>query len=158
FTFMKPVVMKNGTPASDPFGEHVACALRTRVRVLGGVFEFESNSRRLLDLTDVAYQGLPASPGSSQPLRCNIRLLLTRQEGPAFGDDVPRMKLHAGAGVLTGTMDSANFAVVAPESRAALVVVSRNMLEHAYHVRYELIEFAVYTLASRVRELVPLHA
>lgn len=143
---------------SDPFGEHLACPLRTRARVLGGVFEFESNSRRLLDLADVAYQGLPAHSGPPAPVRCSIRLLLTGEEGPPFGNDVPRMKLHAGAGVLCGTMNSANFAVVAPERRAALVVVSRSMLKHAYHVRYELIEFAVYTLASRVRELVPLHA
>jgi hypothetical protein len=38
------------------------------------------------------------------------------------------------------------------------VVVSRDMLRHPYHTRYELIEFAVYTLASRAQQLVSLHA
>ena len=142
---------------SDPFGERLACPLRTRVRVLGGVFEFESNSRELLRLVDVAYQGLPAHIEAPAPLRCSIRLLLTRQEGP-LDNDVPRMTMHAGGGLLCGSMDRANFAVVSPGERKALVVVSRNMLRHAYHVRYELIEFAVYTLASRAQELVSLHA
>jgi hypothetical protein len=32
------------------------------------------------------------------------------------------------------------------------------MLRHPYHVRYELIEFAMYTLATRARGLIPLHA
>jgi serine kinase of HPr protein (carbohydrate metabolism regulator) len=32
------------------------------------------------------------------------------------------------------------------------------MLRHAYHARYELIEFAVYVLAARTQGLVPLHA
>jgi hypothetical protein len=32
------------------------------------------------------------------------------------------------------------------------------MLEFPYHTRYELIEFAVFTLAARVQKLVPLHA
>jgi hypothetical protein len=55
-------------------------------------------------------------------------------------------------------MDAANFVVVSPQERAGLVVVSRNMLRHAYHARYELLEFAVYTLASRAQQLVSLHA
>jgi hypothetical protein len=35
--------------------------------------------------------------------------------------------------------------------------VNRAFLEHPYHLRYELMEFAVYTLAARARSLVPLH-
>jgi hypothetical protein len=42
--------------------------------------------------------------------------------------------------------------------RAALVVVSPQMLRFPYHVRYELIEFAVFALAARAQRLVPLHA
>src|SRR5205807_7043764 len=42
--------------------------------------------------------------------------------------------------------------------RSALVVVSQDMLEFPYHVRYEMLEFAVYVLASRMQGLVPLHA
>jgi hypothetical protein len=150
--------MRHGTePTRDPFGERVACPLRTRVSVLGAVFEFESNARSLLRLASVAFEGLPAHTFSAPP-HCKIRLFLTRREGPPIDAEVPRMALHAGAGVLCGTMNPANFAVVSPATAAALVAVSRSMLRHPYHVRYELIEFAVYTLASRVQELISMHA
>jgi hypothetical protein len=151
--------MKHGAsdPASDPFGERLACPLRARVRALGAVFEFESNARALLRLVHVAFDGLPAHSFSASP-HCTIRLLLTRREGPRIDGDVPPMTMHAGAGVLCGTMNAANFAVVSPAARAALVAVSRSMLRHPYHVRYELIEFAVYTLASRAQELISTHA
>jgi hypothetical protein len=36
--------------------------------------------------------------------------------------------------------------------------MSRAMLRHAYHARYELVELAIVTLASRKQALVPLHA
>jgi hypothetical protein len=45
-----------------------------------------------------------------------------------------------------------------PQQRSALVVVSQDMLGFQYHIRYEMLEFAVYVLASRVLGLVPLHA
>jgi energy-coupling factor transporter ATP-binding protein EcfA2 len=48
--------------------------------------------------------------------------------------------------------------MVSPEAQAALVRVSADMLRFPYHTRYELIEFAVFTLAARVRGLVSLHA
>jgi energy-coupling factor transporter ATP-binding protein EcfA2 len=38
-----------------------------------------------------------------------------------------------------------------------LLVFSSDMLRHAYHLRYELLEFAVITLAVRALGLVPLH-
>lgn len=41
--------------------------------------------------------------------------------------------------------------------RHAMLVVSEDMLAHAYHLRYELIEFAVFLLAARGIGLVPLH-
>jgi hypothetical protein len=40
----------------------------------------------------------------------------------------------------------------------ARVQVSRDRLAHAYHVRYELIELAALTLATRAQRLIPLHA
>jgi hypothetical protein len=55
-------------------------------------------------------------------------------------------------------MDGANFVALSPEQRSALVVVSKDMLRFPYHIRYEMLEFAVYVLASRVQGLVPLHA
>jgi hypothetical protein len=55
-------------------------------------------------------------------------------------------------------MDGANFVAVSPHERSALVTVSQDMLKFPYHVRYEMLEFAVYVLASRIQGLVPLHA
>ncbi|MBS0365019.1 MAG: serine kinase [Proteobacteria bacterium] len=68
------------------------------------------------------------------------------------------MQPLAGAGILCGTTGSATFVALTPGQRAALIVVARNMLRHAYHVRYELLEFAVYVLAARGQGLLPLHA
>jgi hypothetical protein len=62
------------------------------------------------------------------------------------------------AGFLGGATDSSDFVVVSPRERAALVVVSPKMVRFPYHTRYELIEFAVFTLAARTQGLVPLHA
>jgi hypothetical protein len=66
--------------------------------------------------------------------------------------------MSSGAGLLCGTMGAAGFAIVAPHARRALVVASRSLLDYPYHLRYELIEFAVYLLAARTQQLVPLHA
>jgi hypothetical protein len=52
----------------------------------------------------------------------------------------------------------ASSVIMSPAERSALVVVSREMLRFPYHTRYELIEFAVCTLAARAQGLVPLHA
>jgi hypothetical protein len=54
-------------------------------------------------------------------------------------------------------MDACNYVVLAPEQRRALVVASQDLLERPYHLRYELIEFAVFVLAARGMGLVPLH-
>src|SRR4029077_1949504 len=45
-----------------------------------------------------------------------------------------------------------------PQLGTGLLGVSQRLLRRAYHVRYELLEFAVYVLAARVQGLVPLHA
>jgi hypothetical protein len=54
-------------------------------------------------------------------------------------------------------MDASNYAVVAPSQSGALIVASEDMLRSPYHLRYELIEFAVYVLAARRLGLAPLH-
>jgi hypothetical protein len=66
--------------------------------------------------------------------------------------------MFSGVDLLGGAPDSSNFVVVSPQERAALVVVSPAMLRFPYHTRYELIEFAVFTLAARTQKLVSLHA
>ena len=63
-----------------------------------------------------------------------------------------------GAAFLGSATDTSTFAVLSPVDRTAVIFVSRDMLRSPYHVRYELIEFAVFTLASRAQRLVPLHA
>lgn len=143
---------------SDPFGEGVVCPLRTRAEVLGGVFDFESNDGSLLELVESAYKGLPAHAFSTEPPRFSIKLVLSSDAGPCVGLEPPAMRLHSGPGFLCGVMDAANFALVSPAQRAGSIAVSRGMLRHAQVVRYELIEFAVYTLASRAQRLVSLHA
>jgi energy-coupling factor transporter ATP-binding protein EcfA2 len=47
---------------------------------------------------------------------------------------------------------------MSPQERSALVGISPQMLRFPYHTRYEVIEFAVFTLAQRVQRLVSLHA
>jgi hypothetical protein len=47
--------------------------------------------------------------------------------------------------------------VVSPYEQGALVVVSPRMLSFPYHTRFELIEFAVFTLAARAQGLVAMH-
>ena len=69
----------------------------------------------------------------------------------------PPVMMQSGGGLLCGVMDAANYAVIAPEQYRALVVASEDMLTSPYHLRYELIEFAVFILAARALGLVPLH-
>jgi len=57
-----------------------------------------------------------------------------------------------------GATPASNFAVVAPDERTGVIAVSSEALRHSYEIRYELIEFAVFTLAARVQGLIPLHA
>jgi hypothetical protein len=153
---MKPAAALDS--AGDPFGERTACPLHTQAQILGGVFAFESNDRSLLHLVDSVFGGLPAHTFTADPPQFRIRLLLSDEQEAPTADEAPPLRLHAGGGLLCGTMDAGNFAVVSPAQRTGLVVVSRDMLRHAHTIRYELIEFAVYTLASRAQQLVSLHA
>lgn len=132
--------------------------MHMRKRVLGGDFEFDSNSRALLDLADVAYRRLPGHRFPASPPRLQVSLRLRGEAGPAADTMPPEMKMHAGGGMLCGSMNPDNFATIAPALRSALVVVSPGVLRQPYYARYELMEFAVFTLASRTQGLVPLHA
>jgi hypothetical protein len=53
-------------------------------------------------------------------------------------------------------LDGDNYALVSPELGSALVSISPRLLD--YVARYDLVEFAAYTLAARSGGLVPLHA
>jgi hypothetical protein len=145
---------------ADPFGERSPMIAREHLQLLGGRFQFESNSPQLLRLVDLAYLGLPRHRLSAVTPRLRVRLLLGNGEQPGRGkrSEPPAFSMLSGAGYLGGATDSSNFVVLCPPERAALVVLSRQMLRFPYHTRYEFIEFAVFTLASRCQGLVSLHA
>jgi hypothetical protein len=147
--------------ASDPFGEHIPSLIRAELNLLGGRFRFESNSEELLALVDAAYAGLPGHLFSPTSKVFRIKLMLT--PNPPFRHtgrrrDPPPISMLHGAGLLGSVTPSSTFVVVCPEKRTGLVSVCKEMLDFPYHVRYELLEFAVFTLACRAQELVPLHA
>jgi energy-coupling factor transporter ATP-binding protein EcfA2 len=144
--------------AGDPFGEHASPQLRARFSVLGADFRVEAPDTALLDLAAEAFGGLPKYRlGSRQ--RFTVRL--AHRDHPrtwAPGSAPPRPVLSAGGGLLCATVDAGNFAVIDAAMSRSLVCVSKAMLRHRYHARYELIELAFLTLAARGQSLVPLHA
>ena len=143
----------------DPFGERRAADVRAQLSVLGCDFSTESNDQSLLDLAIDAFGGLPRFKLGGRPPQLNVSLVLNNHDGTwPHGAEPPQPVLSSGTGLLCATMDAGNFAIVDVASARALICVSNAMLRHPYHVRYELIEFAFLTLASRVQSLVPLHA
>jgi hypothetical protein len=143
----------------DPFGEHTSLRFEYEQRLLGANMRFRSNSRALLRLVEHAYAGVPAHGLKSGAPQLRVTLLLNKTPPRAArrGEPEPLQLLH-GAGLLAASTGASDYAVLAPLEGAALVVVSEDMLRFPYHTRYELIEFAVFTLAARTQGLVPLHA
>ncbi len=141
---------------ADPFRERSRAAFSLYKQILGGGFRFDSNSEGLLAVMDSAFDGLPEHrfPLYSPQLQIDLQL----SGSPAFpgGEPAPVM-MQSGAGLICGVMDASNYVIVAPGQYRALVVASEEMLRHPYHLRYELIEFAVFVLAARALGLVPLH-
>ncbi len=155
---MTPVPAASVAPI-DPFGERSRGAEARCLPVLGGIFEFRSDSPELLALVDLAYRELPALslPGTTPEFLVELRLT----DGPGWGGAAspPEPRMLGGAGFLGVVMDAANLALAYPEARRGLVAISRELLLRSpYHARYELLEFVVFTLASRAQGLVPLHA
>ena len=161
------VISANDDIATDPFQERRKGMLRVRRQVLGGRFEFATESPELLRLVRWAYDGLPRHrlPGSSAQMA--VRLVLggratdgrrPKRAGARRGGEPGPFAMLSAPGLLCGASDSATVAVMSAEQRTALIVVARELLSFPYHVRYELIELAVFTLAARVQRLMPLHA
>src|SRR5512134_541193 len=142
----------------DPFNERPKRLYHDRVRLLGGVFEFESSSRALLRLVDAAYAGLPQHRLPGGALRFLIRLQLSQDDATDSAIAPAPTLFQGGAGLLTVIMNAANFAVACPAARSGLVAISHSMLRFPHQVRYELLEFVVFTLAHRGQGLVSLHA
>ena len=141
---------------ADPFAERSAAEMHRDIHVLGARVRFESHSEELLRLVDSAYAGLPRHKLSRVEPQLRVRLVLTSSVRKRASEPAP-LQMMSGGGLLAGAAQSSSFVVVSPHERAALVVVTPRMLRFPYHTRYELIEFAVFTLAARVQGLVALH-
>jgi len=143
---------------ADPFQERSTLLTRAPLQLLGGSFRFASNSRQLLQLVDHAYAGLPRHRLGSAAPQLRVKLLLTPAKPHRSRSEPPALQMLSGAGFVGGATPPASLVMVAPAERSALVTVSADMQRFPYHTRYELIEFAVFTLAARVQGLVSLHA
>lgn len=166
---MRPVkvIRANDDIAIDPFRERPDGLLRLHRQVLGGAFEFASESPELMRLVRWAYDGLPGHRLSASPAPMAVRLVLGGRTGARSWARSARTRdrsepgpfaMLSAPGLLCGAGTGATIAVMSAEQRAALIVVARELLRFPYHVRYELIELAVFTLAARVQGLMPLHA
>jgi len=145
---------------ADPFAERSQRVARAHFQLLGGRFQFESESPQLLRLVNSAYLGLPPHRLSTVAPHLKVRLMLSaaEQPRPRSRSEPPPLSMVSGAGYLGGATSSSDFVLLSPSERTALVVLSRRMLRFPYHTRYEYIEFAAFTLAARCQELVSLHA
>lgn len=128
------------------------------LRLLGARFVFESESAELMRLVEWAYAGLPRHALSARVPRLAVGLVLGGRLGARKSAEPPALAMSSGVGFLCGASPKTSMTAVCPSGRAALVVVGRELLRFPYHLRYELIEFAVFTLAARAQNLMPLHA
>jgi len=147
------------TSASDPFAERSSAPLRKRLNVLGADFTVESSNAAALQLAVDAFGELPRIRLAREPRRFRVRIV-NSGHGATWprGAAPPPPRLTAGNGLLCATVDASNFAIIDLAQARALVSLSPAMLRHPYYARYELIELAMVTLASRGQSLVPLHA
>ncbi|MHB8817173.1 MAG: serine kinase [Steroidobacteraceae bacterium] len=148
----------NADIATDPFAERRRTARRATLQLLGARLTFESDSAELMRLAEWAFAGLPQHMLVASAPRLAVRLVLGGGTAAGTRDEPEPLATLSAAGMLCGASAGSNVVTVCPAQRAALVVVARELLRFPYHVRYELIEFAVFTLAARVQRLVPLHA
>ena len=141
----------------DPFGEHSVLPLRRSLWLLGARVDFETDSHPLMQLVDTAYAGLPRHRLSATLPHLRV-VLRVGEEQPRRRTEPEVLRMLSSGSVLAVATASSDCVVLAPGERAALVIVSPKMLRFPYHARYELLEFAVFTLAARVQKLISLHA
>lgn len=139
--------------AQPPHASHLA----TQRQVMGARFRFRSNSRELLYLVDAAYGGLPPHRFPWRGPRIEVGMWLG-SGAPARAGEPPAVRTRLDAEPMYGVLDEHNHVVMSPRRRRARLMASAAMLERPYHLRYELLEFAVFILAARCQGLVPLHA
>jgi len=146
-----------GDIGADPFFERSPYPFAMVKTILGAPFRFDSTHSALLEPVEAAYGGLPGALGGTPSPSFHVELRLSPRRHTVVSDEPPRVLTQSGAGLICGVMDASNYVIVDPARQRALVVVSEDMLDWPYHVRYELIEFAVFVLAARGMDLVPLH-
>jgi hypothetical protein len=142
---------------ADPFLERAPQRELGPLQLMGSRFRFQSNSQALLELVEGAYAGVPAHrlPGAAPRIRIGLQLISSKSHKRR--SEPPQLQMLSGAGYVAGASDSSTFVVMDAAARSGLVSVPARMLQFPYHTRYELIEFAVFTLATRARGLIPLH-
>jgi len=151
--------MPGADPHPDPFVERERLRAPVSRQLLGGCFHFQSACAELLRLVHWAYADLPEHELSVLSPHFNIRLVLNgAAPRPRSRKAPPALTLMGGGGLLGGVAGAGSFVALAPDQGGAMVAVSRELLRYPYHARYELIEFAVFTLAARAQQLIPLHA
>ena len=150
--------MNSNDPDRDPFSERSASRWSAQHRLLGGRFRFVTNSRPLLRLINAAYRDLPPQTLRTPAPRFDLELRLGARSSLGDARVPPPLEPFSGAGLFGGILNATNFALLSPATRSGLITVSRDLLSLPYHLRYELLEFAVCTLASRAQGLLSLHA
>jgi hypothetical protein len=142
----------------DPFGERRLGSVRRRFHLLGATCEIEADDEALMQLPAGAYAGLP--PHCLAAGGPTLRIVMRRADGVAapYAGEPPAPRFSSGAGLLCATVDARNHVTVNVATRSALVVLGGELLAQPYYARYELLEFALFTLASRSQRLVALHA
>jgi hypothetical protein len=151
--------MSKATPDlfADPFLERAPRLERGPLQLLGSRFHFQSNSEALLRIVDSAYGGVPPHKLSAVVPRMRIGLQLSSSKPRHKRSEPQPLQLLSGAEFVGGATGSSTFVLMDAAARSAFVNVPAQMLRFPYHIRYELIEFAVFTLATRVQGLIPLH-
>lgn len=124
---------------------------------MGAAFRFESNSTELLNLADAAFARLPRHRIGARVPDVRLRMMLTPVTRSARRSEPPSLALVSGSGLLAAGTSGSSYVALDPNAGRALIAISPAMLRFPYHLRYELIEFAVYTLAARTQRLAPLH-
>jgi hypothetical protein len=151
--------MPGADPYPDPFVERGRVRTPVSYQLLGARFHFRSASAELLRLVRWAYADLPEHELSAPSPHFNVRLALNEAAlQSASRRTPPELMLMGGGGLLGGVAGSGSFVALSPDQGGAMVAISRELLRHPYHARYEMIEFAVFTLAARAQKLMPLHA
>ena len=112
----------------------------------------------MLDVAEAACGGLAPHRLRVESPEFDIEMRLLPRRRATTGREPPPVRTRLGERLQSGIMDAGNYVLVSPRRRRARVVASAELLDHAYNLRYELVEFAILLLAARSQGLVPLHA